>query len=465
MLQIFETVSLIFIYLLNSKENDTVLKLKRALRDIEALYIEETILNEFVRQQGANSIEDIKHNNKAQSHLDTWRKFADNWKDRDDEVKQLISEADCFFAQINTTTPMSSPEKKSINLLSANKSAGGDEMSKSIAELSSEIASNEKNIQNNSLISEPAEFSKCIEKLIVSTRTVDKHLDNIQKPNKEFVEFEKQDLKLNAIKQTLESLAVALKTCLIHKRAIMDKSGPEAARAMSKSIAELMNLHQNVVNRYKEKNAVYLKNYEKWVEFNKDYQSMNAWLDATLSKLEKINSADSELTKLNDVIKDFNNLTSYRLLLERANLNGHEILVRSSEHDTLKIDLKLESLSSKWKSLVSLLTQLREKLVLKNNAASQDENTSNDTVKSDKQPGTSVLTTDSIQAQSPFQVLLKRFNDEQEWLRKCEKLIDKKKVSPVDELEMERYIFELKVNKSRHTTRNRERERNYIISL
>ncbi len=178
-----------------------------------------------------------------------------------------------------------------------------DEMNKSMTELTSEITSNDKNMQNNSLISEPTEFLKCIEKLMVSTQTVGKHLDNIQKHNKEFVEFEKQDLKLNAIKQTLESLALALKTCMLHKKVIMEKSNKETARSISKRVTSLVQLHQSVVAKYKEKDSIYLKNYDKWVEFNKDFINMNEWLDSTLEKLNELNSSDLENKKLNDIIK------------------------------------------------------------------------------------------------------------------------------------------------------------------
>jgi hypothetical protein len=198
--------------------------------------------------------------------------------------------------------PLGSPSASSLDI--KNKlSPVDDELNKSITDLSSEIASHDMDMQSStSMASEPVEFTKCIEKLVASTQTVDKHLDNIQKPCKEFYEFEKQDLKLNAIKQTLESLALALKTCLLHKRSIVSKAGADG-KSVAKQVDSLVRLHQSVVGKYKEKDAVYMKNRDKWAEFGKDVQSLSEWIDSTLSKLAELTASDLENNKLREVIK------------------------------------------------------------------------------------------------------------------------------------------------------------------
>lgn len=162
--------------------------------------------------------------------------------------------------------------------------------------------------QQQSYLGEPGEFIKCIEKLISSTQIVDKHLDNIQKPHKEFCEFEKQEIKLNAIKQTLESLAVALKTSLLHKQSIVERSDKETARQIGKLIAQLTKQHQNVVDKYREKKATYLRNYDKWSVFSKDVETICAWLEHTLGKVDELRSAASldnidNLDKIKEIIK------------------------------------------------------------------------------------------------------------------------------------------------------------------
>ncbi len=159
---------------------------------------------------------------------------------------------------------------------------------------------------SSSNIGEPVEFIKCIEKLIYSTQTVDKHLDNVQRANKEFVEFEKQNLKLSAIKQTLESLTLAIKTSILHKQAILEKSDQEKAKQIGKLFVELTKLHQNVVHKYKEKNALYLKNYDQWSQFDKDYQNLLLWLNQTTEKLNETKASNLESSKLQEIIKVIN---------------------------------------------------------------------------------------------------------------------------------------------------------------
>ena len=466
------------------------MKLRQTLRQIEEFYIEELIINEHITLEAAaaaiqsNSSEDppppIKPGeNRSIQYYREWKELASNWHSGEGQVSVLLDEAEAFFnesvkkkseamdeskALITATTEtietesletlMDEEENKTeeaVVIKLNEKCSFEDEMNKSMTELSSEIAISEKTMQNNGAVSEPNEFSKCIEKLIVSTHTVDKHLDNIQKPNKEFFEFEKQDLKLNAIKQTLESLALALKTCMLHKKAIIEKSEKENANLISKSIGNLVNLHQNVVGKYKEKNAAYLKNNDKWVEFHKDFQHMSTWLDSTLEKLSDLSaSTDLESAKLNFIIKDFSNLTSYRLLLERANLNGHEILVKSTEADALKLDAKLTSLDERWKRLISLLTKLKEKLLLKNGQATAATAEQTHLTESSQQQSCSSSSAEIVVCLSPIQILNKKFEEQNEWLKRGLDLT-LKKASPVDELEAEQLLFEIKVISDAHS--------------
>lgn len=341
-----------------------------------------------------------------------------NLKDRSKSVLK-VSNSDPITTtkeneeSINVSNFVSQPESSERNI---------DIMSKSICELKNTFESDTVELNG---ICEPIEFIKCIEKLLLSTITVDKHLDNIQKANREFYEFEKQDLKLNAIKQTLESLALALKTSLLHKKSISEKSDKETSKKISKLISNLTKQHQNVVKKYKEKNVIYINNYDKWIEFKKNYQTISEWLDSTLNKVNNLKETNLENVKLVEIIKDFSNLTSYRLLLERTNLNGHDILIKSNEQDASLLDQKLNSVNQKWKDLISLLSELKEKYVIKSIQCDQQV----------KKPD----------EQTPFEILNKKMNESIEWLGKTEDLLSKQ-ISPVENLELERLIFELKVN-------------------
>ena len=58
---------------------------------------------------------------------------------------------------------------------------------------------------------------------------------------------------------------------------------------------------------------------------------------------------------------DFSNLTSYRLLLEKTYLSGNEILNKSNETDAQNLSDKLNDLNKKWKTLIALLNELKER--------------------------------------------------------------------------------------------------------
>lgn len=152
-------------------------------------------------------------------------------------------------------------------------------------------------------VCEPIEFLKCLDKLIISTNTVEKHLENIQKPNKEFNEFEKQDLKLNAIKQTLESLAMALKTSMLHKNAILQKSDKDVQTRIVQLSVDLGKQHQECERKFKEKKIVYKRNLEKWKEFNANFEAINKWLDLTLCKFENLKQENLDKERISGIVK------------------------------------------------------------------------------------------------------------------------------------------------------------------
>ncbi len=282
--------------------------------------------------------------------------------------------------------PLTAPTSPSTN---------GRLLSESVYEMTDALASagssnQTEQSQGSQLIgltfAEPIEFVKCMEKLINSYQVVEKHLENIQKANKEFVEFEKQEVKLNAIKQTLESLTSALRTLIMHKRAILDMSSKDMAKKISKLITNLTRDHQEIVCKYKEKNAVYLQNSDKWTQFHKDFETIHAWLQRTYSKINELNGSELDNDKLQQIIKvsrfrkigslffflfifflrskkEFNNLTNFRLLLERTNLKGHEILIRTNEQEGNRLAERLASINQQWKDMVSMLNKLKEKCV------------------------------------------------------------------------------------------------------
>jgi len=277
-------------------------------------------------------------------------------------------------------------------------------------------------------IAEPSEFIKCLDKLVLSTSTVEKHLEGIQRLNKEFFEFEKQDLKLNAIKQTLESLSMALKTSLLHKNSIIQKSDIETKDKITILVNNLSKQNQECLDKFKEKQQKYAKNNITWKEFHKNYGVINKWLDITLAKLENIKKEnDLADERIKEIVNDFSNLTSYRLLLEKTYLSGNVILNKSNEADSRALSAKLNKLNMKWKTMIFEINQLKEKAVK--------------TVEKPIEEKITKSTTDSRES-SPFEQLNKKLDEHDHWLAKCDELLIKSNCKG-DETKIENLISEL----------------------
>ena len=137
--------------------------------------------------------------------------------------------------------------------------------------------------------------------------------------------------------------------------------------------------------------------------------------------------------------QDFSSLTTYRLLLEKTNINGHEILLRSNEQEALQIDAKLGIANKKWKKLIALLNEVKDKFSMSALVAQTKSDS-----KSDDAATSSSIAASSIMEQSPYQFMNKRINEHNEWLAKFNDLFAKE-ISPMDQLENERLLFELNV--------------------
>jgi hypothetical protein len=423
---------------------------KILLRQLEELHIEALILNDLEQEQTEEEEEQLENIN-----LNTSKNLIKKWNylanlSEFDELKQLIIKEDeknnilntaisssTSFTYIEhhtqmlvdnkneeldntaaaaTTTPTTSPKKSKIDL-----------MSSSIIELKNTVET-EKTLLQSDIINNtcnPNIFINCLEKLHNSLEIVDKHLENIQKLNKEFYDFEKQNLKLNSIKDALESLSTALKTSLKHKKVICEKANKDLNKKITKLLNQLTKEHQLVVKKYKEKDAIYTKNFDLWREFHKDYDKINEWLSVTLARLNEIKQT-IEYERVEEMIKDFSNLTSYRLLLERTNLNGHEIVRKSNDNDSKILNDSLTNLNKNWKNLISDLNELKDKQ-------------KNKSIEIQQQPIVRSKSEATIFEQ--FNIVLNEIN---KWILNGQSL-SKKSVSPVDELENERLLLELRV--------------------
>ena len=105
-----------------------------------------------------------------------------------------------------------------------------------------------------------------------------------------------------------------------------------------------------------------MRNYEKLTEFENNFQSIQTWLNLTLSKIDTLKTGSYLNTDgIQEIIKDFSNLISYRLLLEKTYLSGSEIINSSNELEAQNLGVKLNNLDKKWKELMTEINNLKEK--------------------------------------------------------------------------------------------------------
>ncbi len=283
---------------IEQEQIEKILKQDSSSNNIDEI-INKTIEIETIHHIEIVEISKIDRHHSQRLDLAELHKIENHTIEMNESLKELSNN--------NNTNIEKSEVKVENEKINAEKDVNIDEKNREInTSKPSETTSNSSSTttpSSSSSIGEPTEFIKCINKLIHSTQTVDKHLDNVQRANKEFVEFEKQNLKLSAIKQTLESLTLAIKTSILHKQAILEKSDAEKAKQIGKLFVELTTLHQNVVHKYKEKNALYLKNFDQWSQYDKDYQNIIQWLDQTTTKLNEAKASNLESSKLQEIIK------------------------------------------------------------------------------------------------------------------------------------------------------------------
>jgi len=437
-----------------------LLEFQAALQKIEELYSEEQVINELSYQ--ITTIEkpkdaDINQSfklyekwntlievskleiliNYAKNQNSLLKTYADKLKSNEPDTKQASTDS-TNMNQLKTiaSTNESCDEDNSDKFYEASSSFDKADETTEISK--SEYKSEMKNLDcskqspnaditsgDHAHIAEPSEFIKCLDKLVMSTSTVEKHLENIQKTNKEFQEFEKQELKLGAIKQTLESLSMALKTSLAHKNAILQKSDKETKDKITLLVDNLSKQNQDCMEKFNRKTEKYAKNNDTWKEFHRNFGAINKWLDLTLTKFEELRKEkDLDNERIKEIVNDFSNLTSYRLLLEKTYLSGNEILNKSNEADSRVLSEKLNCLNKKWKTMIVEINEFKEKAVQAVEKTVQEK------------------VAEKLKESSPFEQLNKKLDEHDKWLAKCDELLYRS-VRKTNEPETERLIFEL----------------------
>jgi hypothetical protein len=365
-------------------------------------------------------------------------------KDDDDETAAIVAENNNQSGE--STSPNNNTTRDQLNTIdnlptdtyTTPPKTRSKLMSDSIIELANTQDATERNLkfESNKAANDPQVFHMTLEKLRESIQCVTKHLDSVQRPNRDFSDFEKQIVKMNAIKDALDSIANALKVSLAHKKSYSLCNNKELNKKNSKLLNVLAKDHQLLVKKFKEKYGVYVKNLDIWMEFNKDYQLIDEWLDRTLNSIANISTSSLDEC----IIRDLFNLTSYRLQLERTNLNGHLIGSKTNDTDSSKINTNLNNLNQKWKLLIDLLSDLKDKYKNKQ-AHTTSQSRHDETVPNNEVPCDSNQQ-DTKQDYDKFIALLNETNAS---LANCTTNLLSQSVSPVDELDNERLLFELRV--------------------
>ena len=113
-------------------------------------------------------------------------------------------------------------------------------------------------------------------------------------------------------------------------------------------------------------------------------------------------------------------------------------MLKSNESESLQLDAKLNVVNKKWKKLIGLLNEVKDQFAMSTLIQQHQQ----------QQQTTKVDTNDAhLQSHQPsvYQIMTKKINENTEWLAKFNDLF-MKEISPLDQLENERLLFELNVS-------------------
>ncbi len=113
-------------------------------------------------------------------------------------------------------------------------------------------------------------------------------------------------------------------------------------------------------------------------------------------------------------------------------------MLKSNESDALQLDAKLNIVNKKWKRLIGLLNEVKDQFAMSSLIQQHQQ-----------QHQQAFKLNDTIEPHhlSPYQIMTKKINEHTEWLAKFNDLFVKE-ISPLDQLENERLLFELNVSRN-----------------
>ncbi|KAL3212840.1 hypothetical protein MRX96_007875 [Rhipicephalus microplus] len=191
---------------------------------------------------------------------------------------------------------------------------------------------------------------------------------------KDFEDFEKQEGILKSVKEALDALKPTVDSVKQEQAAIMQKSSDKDALEVSRAVEKMSEDWTKLKQVYADRHSRWLKTREFWQQFDSSIRGLNLWMEEIETILVQCHlpngDLDVELSQKHQESME-KQVTEKMPHFEEVKTMTKQIMEQCSAADGVLLQQKLDTLTRRWKSIISELQSRRERLAVDNSRAEQ----------------------------------------------------------------------------------------------
>ncbi|KAH7936540.1 hypothetical protein HPB49_000811 [Dermacentor silvarum] len=191
---------------------------------------------------------------------------------------------------------------------------------------------------------------------------------------KDFEDFEKQEGILKSVKEALDALKPTVDSVKQEQAAIMQKSNDKDALEVSRAVEKMSEDWTKLKQVYADRHSRWLKTREFWQQFDSSIRGLNLWMEEIETILVQCHlpngDLDVELSQKHQESME-KQVTEKMPHFEDVKTMTKQIMEQCSAADGVLLQQKLDTLTRRWKSIISELQSRRERLAVDNSRTEQ----------------------------------------------------------------------------------------------
>ncbi|XP_078699235.1 dystrophin-like isoform X12 [Branchiostoma floridae x Branchiostoma belcheri] len=209
-----------------------------------------------------------------------------------------------------------------------------------------------------------SDFLAEINKILFHIADIELQLASPELNAGDYEDFSKQEDKLKAIKEQLDTLEPQVRSAHERKGAAISQVAPSERKNIENAMSNLKVEWDKVNKAYVDRYSRFKKSLAHWQQFHCDMRDLTSWLNEAERTVQdtKAPGGDLDLEKARAQQKKLQDgIENHRKQVEGLNANGQEIIEQCTSIDATLLREKLDGLNRRWRVLCAEVNDRKER--------------------------------------------------------------------------------------------------------